>query len=131
MEFVTFFLDLKYGDYASKNASSIEMTILGHLLANDIGCSLRLNKSRVFKDWALNDSLGDCLSSNLTCLEKEGNYIFLTDIYSDEETPTEFKISRQNFAKLIEDWQEKICKANPKEVTITYDNDEFVIETKD
>jgi hypothetical protein len=127
---VKFFLDPKYGDYASKNASNIEMTILGHLLASDIGCSLRSNKRPTFKDWALDDTLGYCLSSNLTRLEKEGDYIFLTDIYSDEEIPTEFKISREKFAKLFDDWQEKVCKANPKEVIITYDNDEFIIETK-
>lgn len=131
MEFVRFFLDRKYGDYASENASNIEMTILGHLLASDIGCSLRSNKYPTFKDWALDDSLGDCLSSNLTRLEKEENYIFLTDIYSDEEIPTEFKISRQQFAKLFDDWQEKVCKKSPKEVLIKYGNDEFVIETKD
>lgn len=119
------------GRYRYNNASNIEMNILGHLLASDIGCSLRSNKSPTFKDWALDDSLGDCLSSNLTRLEKEGNYIFLTDIYSDEEVPTEFKISRQQFAKLFDDWQEKVCKRNPKEVIIKYDNDEFIIETKD
>jgi len=131
MELVNFFLDLEYGDYASKNASNIEMTILSHLLASDIGCSLRSNKWPTFKDWALDDSLGDCLSSNLTRLEKEGNDIFLTDIYSDEEIPTEFKISRQQFAKLFDDWQEKVCKLKPKEVLIKYENDEFTIETKD
>lgn len=117
--------------YSYDDASDIEMTILGHLLASDIGCSLRSNKRPTFKDWALDDYLGDCLSSNLTRLEKEGNYIFLTDIYSDEEIPTEFKISRQQFAKLFDDWQEKVCKLMPKEVTITYENDEFIIETKD
>src|SRR5690606_22973317 len=94
------------GRYRYNDASNIEMNILGHLLASDIGCSLRSNKSPTFKDWALDDSLGDCLTSNLTRLEKEGNYIFLTDIYSDEEIPTEFKISRQQFAKLFDDWQE-------------------------
>ena len=130
MDSVNFFLDLEYEDYASKNASNIEMTILGHLLASDISCSLRSTKCPTFKDWALDDSLGDCLSSNLTRLEKEGNYIFLTDIYSDEEIPTEFKISRQQFAKLFDDWQEKVCKTNPKEVLIKYANDEFIMETK-
>jgi hypothetical protein len=118
------------GRYRYTDASNIEMTILGHLLASDIGCSLRSNRTPTFKDWALDDSLGDCLSSNLTRLEKEGNYIFLTDIYSDEEIPTEFKISRQQFAKIFDDWQEKVCKTNPKEVLIKYENDEFVIETK-
>lgn len=119
------------GRYRYDDASNIEITILGHLLVNDIGCSLRTEKWPTFKDWALDDSLGDCLSSNLTRLEKDGDYILLTDIYSDEEIPTEFKISRQQFAKLFDDWQEKVCKLKPKKVTITYDNDQFIIETKD
>ena len=131
MEYLLFFLDITYGDYSSKNASNIEMTILGHLLASDISCSLRSQVWPTLKNWALDDSLGDCLNSNLTRLEKEGNYIFLTDTYSDEETSTEFKISRQQFAKLFDDWQEKVCKLKPKEVTNTYDNNEFTKETKD
>lgn len=128
------FLHLMISDsarYRYNDASNIEMTILCHLFAHDIGCSLRSNKWPTYKDWALDDSLGDCLSNNLTRVEKEGNYIFLTDIYSDEEEPTEFKISRQQFAKLFDDWQEKVCKAGPKEVLITYENDEFIFETKE
>jgi hypothetical protein len=117
--------------YNCKNSSSLGMCILGWFLIEDVTRDFcRSNKWPTFKDWALDDSLGDCLSSNLTRLEKEGNYIFLTDIYSDEEVPTEFKISRQQFAKLFDEWQEKVCKASPKEVLITYENDEFVIETK-
>jgi hypothetical protein len=119
------------GRYRYNDASNAEMTILGHLLASDIGCSTYAIKWPTFKDWALDDSLGDCLSGNLTCLEKEGNYIFLTDLCSEEEIPTEFKISRQQFAKLFDDWQEKVCKVKPKEVLIKYENDQFIIETKD
>jgi hypothetical protein len=133
MEFIkcieVFYNNRKY--YKCENSSSLGMSILGWFLIEDVARDFsRHNKWPTFKDWALDDSLGDCLSSNLTRLEKEGNDIFLTDIYSDEEIPTEFKISRQQFAKLFDDWQEKVCKTNPKEVIIKYENDEFVIETK-
>lgn len=117
--------------YNCENSSSLGMNILGWFLIEDVTRDFsRNNRWPTFKDWALDDSLGDCLSSNLTRLEKEGNYIFLTDIYSDEEIPTEFKISRQQFAKLFDDWQEKVCKLMPREALIKYENDEFIIETK-
>ena len=32
---------------------------------------------------------------------------------------------------MIIDWKKKAYKLEPKEVTITYDNNEFIIETKD
>src|SRR5579871_2891364 len=117
--------------YNCENSSSLGMSILGWFLIEDVTRDFcRSNKWPTYKEWALDDSLGDCLTTNLTCLEKEGDYIFLTDIYSDEEVPTEFKISRQQFVKLFDDWQEKVCKAKPKEIVIKYENDEFVFETK-
>jgi hypothetical protein len=39
-------------------------------------------------------------------------------------------MSRDQFIKLLDDWQEKVCKLKPKEVIIKHENDEFVIETK-
>ena len=39
-------------------------------------------------------------------------------------------MTHDQFIKLLDDWEEKVYKLNPKEVTITYENDEFTIETK-
>ena len=123
---VKFFLDEKYGRYSCKDASSIEMCNLGHFLVTDIGCS-----PSPFKEWALNDNWGDSCSGNITGLEKEDNYILLTDLYSDEEIPSTLKMTRQQYVQVITDWEEKVCKLKPKEVTITYDNDQFIMKTKD
>ena len=125
MEFVKLTSSL-HGGYLCKNASNIEMTILGRFLTSDVGIS-----SSGFKKWGLTDSWGDACSGNLTALEKNNNYILLTDLYSEEEIPTELKMTQNQFIKLLDDWEEKVCKLKPKEVTIIYDNDEFIIETKD
>ena len=114
------------GWYRYNDASSTEMTILGHFLITDIGCS-----PSPFKEWAFNDNWGDACSGNITGLEKEDNYILLTDLYSDEEVPSALKLTRKQYVEVITDWEEKVCKLKPKEVTITFQNDEYVIETKD
>jgi hypothetical protein len=65
-------------------------------------------------------------------MEKENGYVVLTDMYSEETVPTEFKISQQQFVQLLDDWQERVCKPyKPQEVIIKYENDQFIIETKD
>ncbi len=117
------------GSYNCKNSSSIEMDILGHFFSSDV----RLGKESypTFKDWALNDSLGMGVSGNITALEKEGNYVYLTDAYSLEKVPTEVKMTRQQFVQLFDEWQEKVCKNKPKEVIIKHENDLVVIETYD
>ena len=40
------------------------------------------------------------------------------------------KISCEQFVKLLDDWQEKACKANAKEVIIKHENGEFTLEAK-
>ena len=113
--------------YDCKDSSSIEMDILGHFFSSDVGCSDKGWPS--FKDWALDDSLGMGVGGNITFLEKEGDYVYLTDAYSLEKVPTEVKITRQQFAQLFDDWQEKVGKPKPKGVIIKHENDQFTIET--
>ena len=125
MEFVKLTSSL-HGGYLCKNASNIEMTILGRFLTSDVGIG-----SSGFKKWGLTDSWGDACSGNLTALEKDNDYILLTDLYAEEETPTELKMTQKQFVQILTDWEEKVCKLKPKEVIIKHENDEFVIETKD
>lgn len=125
MEFIKLVTSSHLG-YIYRDASNIEMTILGHFLVSDIGCG-----SSPFKEWAFNDNWGDACSGNITKLEKEDNYILLTDLYSQENIPTILKITREQYVRVITDWEEKVCKLKPKEVIIKYQNNEFVIETKD
>ena len=126
MEFVKLLLSKNYKGYSYMDASDIKMSILGLFLTDDVGCS-----SSPFKEWAFNDNWGDACSGNITSLEKEDNYILFSDLYSEEEIPTVLKMTREQYVQVITDWEDKVCKLMPKEVIIKYENDEFIIETKD
>lgn len=125
MNVVKFFLDKKYGGYSCRDVSNIEMCILGGFLASDVYHPLS------FIEWGLTSKWNDETNGNCTFLKKEGNYILLSDLYSEEEVPTTLKLTKEQYKQILTDWEEKVLKLKPKEVTITYENDEFVIETKD
>jgi len=127
MNIVKFFLDEKYGGYNCKDASNIEMCTLGNFLSSEIGCGYPSS----FKEWGMNDNWGEETNGNLTVLKKDGNYILLGDLFSEELTPTMLRVTRQQYAQIITDWQEMVCKLKPKEVIIKYENNEFIFETKD
>jgi hypothetical protein len=82
------------------------------------------------KEWALDDQFHGG-GGNLTSWEKENGYILITDMYSEEELPTVLKMSHAQFIKLLDDWEEKVYKPQPKTVIIKYENNQFIIETKD
>jgi hypothetical protein len=129
------------GFYAYKGGTTSEMYVLGVFFATDVGCGEEEWPS--FKDWALadkddpNSGFNDTIGSNATFLEEDGNGdIHLVDdtgSNDDEEyyIPARIKLTRQQFVKLLDDWQEKVCKYKPKEVIIKYENDQFIIETND
>ena len=127
MDIVNFFIDENYGGYSCKNASNIEMCTLGNFLSSEIGCGYPSS----FKEWGVNDNWGDETNGNLTILKKDGDYILLGDLFSEEPIPTMLRMTRKQYVQVITDWEEKVCKLRPKEVTITYQYDEFKIETKD
>jgi len=129
MNFVKLELDVSYGNYSYHGASNTAMGIIGLFLIDDVGCAD--TGYPTYKDWALNDSLGMGVSGNITALEKEGGYIYLTDSCSVEDIPTEVKMTRQQFISLLDDWRDKVCKAKPKEVIIKHDGSKFTIETKE
>jgi hypothetical protein len=52
----------------------------------------------------------------------------MSDLYSEEEMPTQLKISREQFVALFNYWQETVCKLKPKEVLIKFENGEFRME---
>lgn len=126
MEFAKLSLNNR-GYYSYQDASNVEMNILATFLTDDIRCSGRT----FFKDWLLSNENAWAVSGNATVLEKEGDYIYMTEEYSVEEELTEFKIGIQQLVKLIDDWNEKVCKLKPKEVIIKHENGEFIIETKE
>jgi hypothetical protein len=127
MHFVKFSLDVNYNNYSYKGASNTKMGILGLFLIDDVGCS----SIGTYLDWALNDPLDMTIRGNCTYLEKSKDLVVLRDLYSELQKPTQVKITCQQFVQLLDDWQEKVCKRKPKEVTITYDGNQFTIETSD
>ena len=72
---------------------------------------------------------GDVFSGNITKFEIEEDEVVMTDLYP--EVPAELRMKKEQFIKLFDEWLEKVCKKNPKEVMIIHDNDEFRIEVKD
>lgn len=115
----------KNGFYAYEDADSIEMSILGCFLSSDVRC----RTTGGFRDWFYNDAL-EGADGNITSLDKEDNYIILTDLYSEEEDPTKLKMNRNQFIKLLDEWLDVVCINKPTEVIITKVNEEFFLETK-
>lgn len=120
-----------HGSYSYVDASTMGMNILGSFLST-IGC----HKS-MYKEWALADKSDPCGKFGYSCgantifLEEEDNYIYLSDNYSEEAVPTHLKMSCEQFVRLLDDWQEKVCKHKPQEVLIKEENGSFIIETHD
>jgi len=124
MEFVKLLLSQNYEGYSYINASNIEMGILGLFLTDDV----RYRPS-LYKEYAFNDQQ-QYTSANATSLEKQNGCVLLRDQYPEEENPTTLKMTHDQFIKLLDDWEEKVCKLEPKEVIIKHENDQFIIETK-
>jgi hypothetical protein len=130
MEFTKLELTQEWDSYICTEASNIEMGILGMLLSRDVRCNTLSYRQ------TLDDDRFRAQCGNFVFLEKENGYVLLSNLRSEEEAvPTEFKLSRQQFVQLLDDWQEKICKFTPEfkpaEVIIKYDNDQFIIETNE
>jgi len=114
----------KNGLHAYEDSDTIKMCILGDFLSSDVGCD-----GTGFKDWFYDDAQ-DASNSNVTSFWKEGDYIILVDMLSEEEDPTELKMTRDQFIKVLNEWLDVVCVHKPQEVTITEVNGEFIFETK-
>jgi hypothetical protein len=132
MEF-TKFQHQPEGRYRCIFFSNDKMGNLGFFFATDVGCP-----AECWNDWILNDELGDEVGGNATFLEKEDNYIYIDDLYDADgnlnrssNISDRLKISRTNLLQLLHDWKEKVCKKEPQEATITYENDFFTLTTSD
>ena len=123
MEYAKFLLEGRH--YLCTKASNTKMGILGTLFATDVRCN-----TYSYKQMLINTTLRG-QGGNLTSVDKDGDHILVIDLYSEEAVPTKFKILKKNFIQLLDDWREKVCKRKPKEVTITYDGNQFAIETSD
>ncbi len=128
MDFVKLTLT-PYKSYFYADASNIEMMLLGLFFSSDIGCSK--NESPTYAEWAFQGKWGTSFCGNAICVERDGDFVFLSDVFPEEENPTKLKMTRQQFVDIIDEWFDKVCPGKPKEVTIKHEGDRFFIETKD
>jgi len=121
MEFVTF--EHNGLHYAYDDSNSLKIYLLGRFLISDA----RYGVSN-FRKWALDDK-DDYTSSNITELDKEDGYIYLSDIYSGEKVPTVCKISIQQFVGLLDGWGIILAsKPRPHKIRIIHKDNQFTIE---
>ena len=109
--------------FSYDTCSSIEMCNLGIFLTDDVG-----NRSFSFKKWLFNE-LSDSASNNATILEKKDGFILIRDMYSEEEEPTQLRLTYAQFLQILDDWEEKVIKLKPREVIIKHENGRFIFET--
>lgn len=109
------------------------MLSLGSFLATDVGCP-----ATCWDDWIYDDSQGLDTSGNITLLGKYGDMIHLCFLYNEKGTMDNLEtvkekiiISRDNLANLINEWEEKVCKIKPSNVTIAKEGDVFTFTTSD
>lgn len=110
-----------YGNYFDGESSNEEMEILGSFLTSDIGLHLE-----GFKKWA-NEEGSSQLGGNITDLEKNDTHIFISYDPYLFDTKTNFKIPKQAFIDLLDDW-EKMCKQKPPHILVTYDGYRFTVK---
>jgi hypothetical protein len=115
-----------FGFYSCRDTSSADMEILGLFFTDNVGC-----RDSSFARWVVDDSLGFEVSGNSVCLAKEEDHILLSNLYAEEDNQVQLKMSRAQLVKLLDEWQEKVCKLKPKEVIVKFEDGEFSMETKD
>ena len=112
--------------YNYNGGSDVEIEILGGFLSSDIGC----HGISMLKRW-IYDEKYTTLETNTTDLEKQGDYIILRDLFPQERYKhSSCKMTAIQLFQLIHDWQEKVCKHKPQEVTIIFNNNECSMDIK-
>jgi hypothetical protein len=117
-----------YESYSCVDWAGKDISTLGQLFTSDLGCP-----GTSLDYWIFDDEQGLITSGNSIELEKEDDYIYLSNMYDERKIPTRLKISRRNLFNLLYDWQNKVCKKKPQpqEVIIKYENDIFTLDTID
>jgi hypothetical protein len=78
--------------YVCTEASNIRMSILGILLSIDVDCNIYPYKETLADDRFTGHG------GNFTSVNKDGDYVFIVDLYSEEAVPTEFIILKKRYA---------------------------------
>ena len=120
------YVKIKFGEalYVTK-ADIPGMYSIGHCLTDDVGyCE---GQRRI--DWILDDR-SDIGSSNRTFMEKFDGMIAVEDLFTEDPKEAALIVPILVMIDLLHQWDE-VCKTNPEEVTIYYENEKFRIEAKE
>ena len=114
--------------YSCVDWSDENISLLGFFFASDLGCP-----GTFLDNWIFEEDQDLTTSGNTIKLKKEDNYIYLSNIYDEQQFPTRLKISPRSLFSLLYDWQNKVCKKNPQpqEIIIKYENNIFTLDTID
>lgn len=113
-----------YGGYYYESTPNMKMKILADFLTDGPDFYIPSFIECVMDD----DSLGT--SSKTISLDKEGEFVFLSECEPTELVPTELKMTRKEIVQLLRDWIENVLLKKPKEATIIHKNNTFYVETK-
>ena len=109
--------------YVTK-ADTPGMYSIGHCLTDDVGfCE---GHGRI--GWILDDRY-DITSSNRTFMEKYDGMIATGDLFTEDPREAALSVPIPILIDLLQQWDE-VCKTNPAEVTVYYENEKFRIEAK-
>ena len=101
------------------------MYSIGHCLTDDVGFGggqRRIN-------WIL-DTRYEIGCSNRTYMEKYDGMIAVGDLFTEDPCEAALSVPIPIMIDLLQQWDE-VCKTNPAEVTVYYENEKFRIEAKE
>jgi len=105
-------------------ADMLGMYTIGYCLTDDVGFGE--GQDRI--NWILDDRY-DITSSNRTFMEKYDGMIAVGDLFTEDPREAALSVPIPVLIDLLQQWDE-VCKTNPAEVTIYYENEKFIIEAK-
>ena len=124
MDYVKINID-QFEFYSVCEIRSENLSILARFLTSDV-----VSGSTSWKEWLLTDSLDDS-AGNATSVDRDGKYILLSDLYSEQEdNGLHLKIQKDLLVDILDQW-EQFCKTRPKEIIITREDGVIKMEAID
>lgn len=105
-------------------ADTLGMYTIGYCLTDDVG----FGEGQRRIDWILDDRY-DIGCSNRTFMEKFDGMIGVGDLFTEDPHEAALIVPIPVMIDLLQQWDE-VCKTNPEEVTVYYENEKFRIEAK-
>ena len=139
------FLKLKWSDFSKgyeyQDASNVKMNILGNFLSKTLQSKAgeRPCHCLLYKEWAFSDksksqrkSLWSVMDNIMAEEEDDGCiYLSLSLPLEEDEELIRLKMTKEQFVKILDDWESKVCKLKPQHVTIKHIDEQFIFETSD